>query len=79
MQTRQAIIEQYLAADEEERLAMFLSHRDCRRQFVKIDMAALKAVKAQQTAVQAAPRKRRRHLEFQSACLGWLKRCWTAR
>ncbi len=79
MQTQQAIIEQYLAADEEERLSMFLSHRAYRRQFVKIDMAALKAVKAQQTAVQAAPRKRRRRLEFHDICLGWLKRCWTAR
>ena len=79
MQTRQAIIEQYLSADEEERLAMFLSHRGCRRQFIKIDMAALKAGREQQTAVQAARRKRRRHLEFQNACLGWLKRCWTDR
>lgn len=79
MQTRQAIIEQYLAADEEERLAMFLIHRDCRRQFVKIDMAALKAVKAQQAAVQASPQKRSRHMEFHNACLGWLKRCWATR
>jgi hypothetical protein len=29
MQIRQGIIEHYLAADEEERLAMFLHHRDC--------------------------------------------------
>lgn len=79
MQTQQAIIEQYLAADEEQRLSMFLSHRAYRDQFVKIDMAALKAVKAQQTAVRAAPRKRSRHFEFHNTCLGWLKRCWTAR
>lgn len=79
MQTRQAIIEKYILADEEERLAMFLSYRDCRRQFVKIDMAALKTVKAQQTAVQASPQKRSRHMEFHNTCLGWLKRCLTAR
>ncbi len=79
MQNRQAIIEQYLSADEEERLAMYLSYRDCRRQFVKLDMAALKAVREQQTAAQAAQRKRSRHSEFQNTCLGWLKRCWTVR
>lgn len=80
MQTHQAIIEQYLSADEEKRLAMFLRYRDCRRQFVEIDMAALKAVKTQQNAVRPAPRRRSsRHMEFRSACLGWLKRCWTAR
>lgn len=79
MQTQQAIIEQYLSADEEERLAMFLSYRDCRRQFVEIDMAALKAVRAQQPVVRAAPRKWSRRLQFHNVCLGWLKRCWTAR
>jgi hypothetical protein len=79
MQTQQEIIEQYLASDEEERHSMFLSHRDSRRQFVKIDMATLKAVRAQKTAAQAAPRKRSLHMELHSACLGWLKRCWTTR
>lgn len=79
MQTQQAIIEQYLAADEEQRLAMFLSHRDYRRQFVKIDMEGLKAGRAQENAAQAVPRPRSRHMELHNACLGWLKRCWSAR
>jgi hypothetical protein len=79
MQTQQAIIEKYLAVDEEERLAMFLRYRDCRRQFTKIDMAALKAVRAQKRADRAATRKRSRHMEFHNACLGLLKRCRTAR
>lgn len=79
MQSQQAIIEQYLTADEEERLAMFLSYRDCRRQFIKIDMEALKAARAQKSATQAALQRRSRHMEIHNICLGWLKRCWTAR
>jgi hypothetical protein len=79
MQTQQAIIQQYIAADEEERLTMFLSYRDCRRQFIKIDMEALKVAKAQKTAAQAAPQRRSRHMNFHNVCLGWLKRCWATR
>jgi hypothetical protein len=79
MQTRQAIIEKYFAADEEERLAMFLSYRDCRRQFTKIDMDALKAAKAQKNAAQAEPQRRSRHMNFHNACLGLLKRHWSVR
>jgi hypothetical protein len=79
MQTQQAIIEQYLAAGEEERLAMFLRHRDCRRQFVKIDMVALKAVRTKKTAAQAALQRRSRHMEVHNVFLGWLKRCCTVR
>jgi hypothetical protein len=79
MQTRQTIIEQYLAAGEEERLLMFLRHRECRRQFVKIDMAALKAVRAKKAATQAALQRRSRHMEVHNVFLGWLKRCCTVR
>jgi hypothetical protein len=79
MQTKQTIIEQYLAADEEERLAMFLSHRECRRQFVTLEMTPLKAAKAQKSDAQVALRKRSRYMEFHDICLGWLKRCGSAR
>ncbi len=78
MQTQKTIIEQYLAADDEQRLAMFLSHRDYRRQFVKIDMTGLKAGRVQTAARQEAPH-RSRHAHLHNACWGWLKRCWSVR
>jgi hypothetical protein len=79
MQAKHAVIQQHLTADEEERLAMFLNHRKCRRQFIKIEMAALKAAKAQNRVAQPAPGYLNRHMNFHNACLGWLKRCWTTR
>lgn len=41
MQTTQTILDAYKAADEEQRLSMFLTYRDLRDQFTEMDMAAL--------------------------------------
>jgi hypothetical protein len=74
----QPLIEQYLASDEEQRLMLFLDHRDLRRQFIEIDMAALKATSGQKPATESLPRRCESTM-FYDACLGWFKRCWTAR
>jgi hypothetical protein len=79
MQRDITIIEQYLAADEELKLSMFLTHRELRRHFVKIDMAAARLNHSKTAARQATKPSRRGAMGFHDLCLGWLKRYCTAR
>lgn len=74
----QTPIEQYLASNEEQRLTLFLIHRNFRRQFIEIEMAALKARAGQQPAAEAAPHRSGTPV-FRDTCLGWVRRCWMAR
>lgn len=71
MKTFDNLLERYSDADEEQRIFMFLSHRDLRRQFTEIDMAE---------STRSAQRKnvfgdRRRTNRFAGCCRGWLKHC----
>ena len=74
MQRDATIIEQYLSADDELKLSMFLNHRELRHRFVKIDMAAARFGHSKTAAQQETKSSRRRTMRFHDLCLGWLKR-----
>lgn len=74
----QTLIEQYLASNEEQRLILFLIHGDFRRQFIEIEMTALKAKSGHKSAAEATPH-RSGTTAFRDTCLGWFRRCWMAR
>jgi len=42
MESNRQIIHQYREADEEQRLYLFLAHRDLRREFIRVEMEARK-------------------------------------
>ena len=65
----QTILEQYAAADEDQRLGLYLIHRDLRQDFMEIDLAEAAKItrrKAQTSAKSCLG-------NFQKYCLGWLK------
>lgn len=68
MELRKALLESYTAADEDQRLSMFLVHRDMRRHFIKIDMRA--------AAQPEIGRPKQAHVSNAGFFWGWLKhRC----
>lgn len=69
MNLHQSIIEQYAAAEEDQRLGLYLIHRGLREEFMKIDLAeaAEPAPQVKQTLANNCLGK------FHQYCLGWLK------
>ena len=75
MQTIKNILADYAASDDEQRLYMFLKHRDLRRNFTQIDMdKAIQPPKMISKQVRAAER-RRRFFGFATCCWGWFRHC----
>ncbi len=66
MTHHQDIIEQYTAADEEQRIGLFLIHRGLREEFTKIDLTETVQAAAKTPATNRVDR--RLH-----SCLGWLR------
>ena len=70
MNTDHNILVQYAAAKEEERLGLYLMHRDLRQAFLQIDLAE---------ASKAASDKKRTAVHqcfdtLHKCCLGWFSR-----
>ena len=79
MQREATIIDQYLAADEEQKLSMFLTHRELRDHFVKIDMAAARLGHSKTAGQRQTKPNRCGAMGIHDVCLGWLRRRWAAR
>lgn len=78
MATTKNLLETYAAADEEQRLSLFLSHRDLRQQFTRIDMAAVNNVRKAPSKQKQVLMGRRRSISMAVCCWGWLThRCST--
>ena len=75
MESIQNILETYAAADEEQRLSMYLTHRDLRRLFHKIEMTDW--AQTQTASVQQPKSSGNGHRSgfFAGAWLGWLRYC----
>lgn len=79
MRTRHTVLEAYTQADEEQRLYMFLSHRDLRQEFFAIDAGGMNCGKAE-TGPSKTPAQRDSSLQrAASCCWGLLKCCRTVR
>jgi hypothetical protein len=75
MESMKMIVEKYAAADEGERLHMFLTHRDLREEFTTIDMAGASVLEMTPSKLEKG---RRRNL-FADCCWGWIRPCRPAR
>jgi hypothetical protein len=79
MQRDATLIEQYLSADDELKLSMFLNHRELRRHFVNIDMATARIGRSKTAAQQETESSRPPLMGFHGLCPGWLKRYCSVR
>lgn len=75
MESMKMIVEKYVAADEGERLHMFLTHRDLREEFTTIDMNGASVVKMTPSKLK----KERRLNLFADCCWGWIRHFRPAR
>jgi len=73
------LIADYAAADEERRLSMYLTHRDLRRHFTAIDMAAAKQAGLERSEKTHAATAKHGSICIFGACWGWLKYCRSLR
>lgn len=73
------IIADYTTADEEQRLSMFLIHRDLRQQFTEIDMVDMQTRRAAVSRRSKGSGRDLRPYGVTRNCWGWLKHCWSAR
>ncbi len=59
MRTIQTILDNYAAADQEQRLSMYLTHRELRRHFNRLEMETVRRLQFQ-SALKEEPRGLRR-------------------
>lgn len=79
MQTTQTILDAYKAADEEQRLSMFLTYRDLRDQFTEMDMAGLAHLASARPKQSLGATRSKRSRWISGCCWGWLKHCLSIR
>lgn len=75
MESVNYILEHYEAADEERRLAMYLSHRDLRHLFNRIEMEAMKGSQWSRDAQSANVTVKAGRKGMAGLGWGWLKCC----
>ncbi len=76
MKAREALLEDYAAADEVRRLSMFLTHRDLRAAFTDIDAAQWRsAEKAKAERSASAPKSIASFRWAAGCCRGLLRLC----
>ncbi|MGD9368386.1 MAG: hypothetical protein PVH87_21985 [Desulfobacteraceae bacterium] len=75
MQTTQSILDAYKAADEEQRLSMFLTYRDLRVQFTEMDMAELTHLESARSKKSLGATRSKWPRWLSAYCWGWLKHC----
>ncbi len=69
MTLHQSIIDQYIVAEEDQRLGLYLIHRDLREDFMQIDLAEAGETARQETRTSGNYCLGKVH----QYCLGWLK------
>lgn len=79
MQSTNNILDTYKAADEEQRLSMFLTYRDLRDQFMEMDMAELVHLGPARSKQSQGATQPKRPRWFSGGCWGWLKHCLSIR
>lgn len=76
MKAKEALLEDYAAADEVRRLSMFLTYRDLRAAFIDIDAARWrKAEKARAERAASAPKAMMALRRAAGCCRGLLRLC----
>ncbi len=77
--SKEDILEAYGRADEEQRLYLFLSHRDHRQAFMEIDTADARPAVAQAKSPGAVSGRDTSFRRAAACCWGWLKYCRSGR
>ena len=73
------LVQHYAEAGEEERLYMFLTHRDLRPEFTAVDMAPGLNRQAILSGPMAGHKKAGVFQRLTGTCCGWLRHCRSAR
>ena len=71
MKSTNAVLEAYAGADEEQRLYLFLSHRECRQEFMEIDLGAGPGAQAESEKPKASQRRGASLRRAAACCWGW--------
>ncbi len=71
MKSKNAVLEAYTRADEEQRLFLFLSYRECRQEFMEIDLAAGAGAQAEVEKPKASQRRGASLRRAAACCWGW--------
>lgn len=75
MKTEKTLLKDYIAADDEQRLSMFLTHRGLRRKFVGIDVGEWRRTKVLHPASISAEKPKTALQRAAGCCRGWLRYC----
>ncbi len=71
MKSKNAVLESYTHADEEQRLYLFLSHREYRQEFMEIDLAAGAVAQAEVERAKVPQRRGASLRRAAACCWGW--------
>jgi len=71
MKSNNDVLNAYASADEEERLYLFLSHRDCRQAFMEIDAAGVGDGKAKDSSSKSVFTRGTSLRRAAACCWGW--------
>ncbi len=71
MKSKNEVIKAYSRADEEQRLYLFLSHRDYRPEFMEIDLTAQGCTQVEVERPKASQRRGRSLQRAAACCWGW--------